>query len=389
VQGGIDAMTLFPQIESWVRLIFLLGAGYFLLLSISNVLWLRLSSREPRLRRGRKVSVLVPARNEERNIRPCLDSLLDQTYANYEIVVLDDQSTDATWEIIAEYQERFPGRVRAVRGEPLTETGWLGKPHAMQQLARHASGDYLMFTDADTVHGNESIAWAVTNLESHRADCVSGYVFQEMNTLGEQFIVPATYIMSAMLLPLWLITALPTPVLSFAIGQLLVVRRRAFEAIGGYSRVCGQISDDLAIARELKKAGFREVFLDIRRHVRCRMYDGYRASFTGLSKNIYDIARHRSILFAAAVTLLVTFVVFPLALLPIQILTGAAGAGRTFLCVAAFLLAWAVVLYDRGLRWWAPFLYPILFIHLLYMAWWSFAQVLTGQGVRWKGRTLH
>ena len=382
-------MTLLPQIESWVRLVFLLGAVYFLFLSISNVMWLRLNSRKPRLRRGRKVSVLVPARDEERTISACIDSLLDQSYANYEVIVLDDQSTDGTGEIIAGYQERFPGRVRAVRGEPLPDAGWTGKPHAMQQLAGHASGEYLMFTDADTVHGRESIAWAVTNLECHRADCVSGYVFQEMNTLGELFIVPATYIMSAMLLPLWLITALPAPALSFAIGQLLMFRRSAFEAIGGYSRVRGQISDDLAIARELKKAGFREIFLDIRRHIRCRMYDGYRASFNGLSKNIYDIAHHRSILFAAAVTLLVTFVVLPLALLPIQILTGAAGAERTIFCVASFLLAWAIALYDRGLQWWAPLLYPVLFIHLLYMAWWSFAHVLSGQGVKWKGRTLH
>ena len=164
----------------------------------------------------------------------------------------------------------------------------------MQQLARAARGDYLMFTDADTVHGPESIAWAVTNLEWHSADCVSGYVFQEMSTLGEQFIVPATYIMSAMVLPLWLIAALPSPDLSFAIGQLIMFRREAFEAIGGIRRVRGEISDDLAIARELKKAGFREVFLDMRRYVRCRMYEGYRASFDGLSKNIYDIARHRS-----------------------------------------------------------------------------------------------
>jgi chlorobactene glucosyltransferase len=384
---GGAGVILFPHIEALIRLVFLLGVGYFLVLSISNVVWLRLSSHEPRLRRGRKVSVLVPARNEEKNISPCLDSLLAQTYANYEIVVLDDQSTDTTWEILAGYQERFPGRVRALRGEPLTE-GWLGKPHAMQQLAAAAAGEYLLFTDADTIHGTESIAWAVTNLEFHRADCLSGYVFQEMNTLGEQFIVPATYIMSAMLLPLWLITALPAPGLSFAIGQLLLFRRSAFEAIHGYAQVRGEISDDLAIARVLKKEGFREVFLDIRRHVRCRMYDGYRASFNGMSKNIYDIARHRSALFAVAITLLVAFVVLPLALLPIQILTGAAGAERTLLCVAAFLLAWAVVLYDRGLRWWAPLLYPVLFLHLLYMAWWCFAQIVTGQGVRWKGRTM-
>ncbi len=381
-------MSILPGVQDLVRLVFVLGAAYFLILSISNVVWLRVSSRAPRLRRGRKVSVLVPARNEERNLPACLDSLLDQTYRNYEIIVLDDQSTDGTWGIIASYEARNPGRVRGVRGEPLREPSWLGKPHAMQQLAGQAAGEYLMFTDADTVHGRESVAWAVTNLEAHHADCLSGYVQQRLVTLGEQCIVPATYIMSAMLLPLWLIRAVPIPSLSFAIGQLLVIRRAAFEAIGGYARVKDQISDDLALARELKRAGFREVFLDIRRHVHCRMYDGYRASFQGLSKNIYDVARRHTLLFAAAITLLVLIVVLPLAILPIQILTGAAGSGRTLLAVASFLLAWTVVLYDRGLRWWAPLLYPVLFVHLLYMAWWCFAQIVAGHGVSWKGRTV-
>ncbi len=382
-------LNVFAFLDRLLRAVLLLGTFYFVLLSLSNIAWLRLSSHRPGQRKGKKVSILVPARNEEKNISNCLDSLLDQTYDNYEIVVLDDQSTDGTWAMLAGYAERFPARIRAVRGEPLDGTGWLGKPHAMQQLARHADGEYLMFTDADTVHGRESVAWVVTNIEMHRADCLSGYVHQEMNSLGEQFIVPATYIMSAMLLPLWLIGFLPAPALSFAIGQVIVFRRSAFEAIGGYSRVRTTISDDLAIARELKKAGYREVFLDIRRHVRCRMYDGYRASFEGVAKNIYDLVRTRSLLFAAAVTLLVTFVVLPLALLPVQALAGIPGADRSLLCVALFLTAWALVLYDRGLKWWVPFLYPILFVHLLYMAWWSFAQSLTGHGVVWKGRTLH
>ncbi len=372
-----------------VRSALLLGTIYFVFLSLSNIAWLRLSSRAPRVRRGRKVSVLIPARNEEKNIAACLDSLLRQTYDNYEIVVLDDQSTDDTWGILAGYADRYPGKVRAVRGAPLADTGWLGKPHAMQQLAGQARGEYLMFTDADTVHGAESLAWVVTNIEFHRADCLSGYVHQDMESLGEHFIVPATYIMSAMLLPLWLIAPLRSPALSFAIGQVIVFRRAAFESIGGYTRVRGTITDDLAIARELKKAGYREVFLDIRRHVRCRMYDGYRASFAGVSKNIYDIARTRSVLFAAALTLLVGFVMLPLALLPVQALIGIAGADRSLLCVGLFLFAWALVLYDRGLKWWVPFLYPILFGHLLYMAWWSFAQSVTGHGVVWKGRTLH
>ena len=369
-------------------LLFILGAIYFLLLSLSNVLWLRLGSRAPRLTRGRRVSVLIPARDEEKNIAHCLDSLLDQTYANYEVVVLDDQSTDATWQIIESYARARPGRIRAIRGEPLAPDGWSGKTHAMQQLADQAQGDYLMFTDADTVHGRQSVSWAVTNIEAHRADCVSGYVSQELATLGELFIVPAIYIMSAMLLPLWLIGATRAPGLSFAIGQMIIFRRGAFEAIGGWSSVKGQISDDVGVARELKRAGFREVFLDMRAHVRCRMYDGYRASFNGISKNIYDFAKHRTLFLAVAVTLLVGLVVLPFALLPILFITGNPGAQFIFFCVALFLAAWAIALYDRGLAWWAPLLYPIMFLHLLYMAWWSIGQASSGRAVFWKGRAL-
>jgi chlorobactene glucosyltransferase len=238
------------------------------------------------------------------------------------------------------------------------------------------------------VHGRDSVAWAVTNIEWHGADCVSGYVHQELATLGELFTVPATYIMTAMVLPLWLVATTRTPALSFAIGQLIMFRRHAFQAIGGYSSVRGQISDDLGIARELKRAGFREVFLDIRRHVRCRMYDGYRSSFDGISKNIYDLIKHRSALFALALSVLVSFVLLPLALLPIQLASGSPGAGSTLACVSLFLLAWTLVLYDRGLRWWAPLLYPVLFLHLLFMAWRSFARVSKGRAVTWKGRQL-
>lgn len=158
----------------------------------------------------------------------------------------------------------------------------------MQQLSEYANGDYLLFTDADTVHSKESIAWAVTNIESHGVGCLSGYVSQELNTFGEVLIVRATYIMTTMILPLWLIAATKAPGLSFAIGQFIMFRRQAYEAIGGYSTVSGHISDDIFVVRELKNAGFCLIFLDIHRYVRCRMYIGYRASFNGICKNIYD-----------------------------------------------------------------------------------------------------
>jgi len=381
-------LTLTDFLGRVLPAVFILGTLYFLVLSASNVLWLRLSSRPPRAHRGRMVSVLVPARDEESNIGPCIESLLDQTYSDYEIVVLDDQSRDSTWQILQEYAARFPARVRAIPGRPLPESGWCGKAHAMQQLAEAARGEYLFFTDADTVHGRESISWAVTNLEAHRADCLSGYVDQQLATLGELFIVPAIYIMSAMVLPLWLIGATRVPGLSFAIGQLIVFRRTAFDAVGGYASVKDQISDDMAIAREMKRAGFRLVFLDMRRHVACRMYSGYRASFLGIAKNIYDFAKRRTLFLAFAVTLLVGLVVLPFALLPFQLITGNPGISFASLCVGLFLGAWMLALYDRGLPWWSPLLYPVMFLHLLYMAWWSVARASSGRAVFWKGRAL-
>jgi chlorobactene glucosyltransferase len=376
------------SIERALQIFMFFGAAYFLVLSLSNIVWLRLGTRKATRTHGPMVSVLIPARDEEKNIARCLDSLLTQTYTNYEIIVLDDQSSDSTWQIIRDYQEKHPRVIRAVRGRPLNGKEWAGKPHAMQQLSKLARGEYFLFTDADTVHGLQSIAWAVTNLESHDADCISGYVFQELATLGETAIVPAIYIMSTMVLPLWLISSTRLPSLSFAIGQLIMFRRGAYRVVGGYEAVSGRITDDLAMARALKRAGFRQVFLDVRKHVSCRMYEGYKQSFQGLSKNVYDVIKRHTLLFALAITALVALVVMPLALLPIQIAAGDPAARFTALCVGGFFLTWALVLWDRGLKWWVPILYPVLFVQLLLMAWWSFRRIRSGQGILWKGREL-
>ena len=356
---------LAPHVLNVFYVLCVLGATYFLFLSLSNIVWLRLSSRKPHTTMGGKVSVLIPARNEEENLEKCLESLLVQTYTNYEVIVLDDQSTDHTWEIITHYVKRYPGLIRAVKGKPLPRDGWNGKPFAMQQLSEYANGDYFLFTDADTVHSRESIAWAVTNIESHGVDCLSGYVSQELNTFGEVLIVPATYIMTTIILPLWLIAATRAPGLSFAIGQFVMFKRQAYEAIGGYSSVSEHISDDIFVVRELKKAGFHLIFLDIRKYVRCQMYKGYRASFDGICKNIYDFFKNRPVFLTAALSALVFFVVLPLILLPLQLISGNPAVKLISVSVMIFLLAWALTLYDRGLKWWAPFLYPLLFLHLL------------------------
>ncbi len=373
-----------------ILLHFLIIAGnlYFLLLSLSNVLWLRLSSVRPRTTWKGKVSVLIPARNEESNIGRCLDSLLQQSYPDYEIVVLDDLSKDRTWQIITGYAERYPGRIRALKGSALPKQGWCGKTHAMQTLSRYAQGEYLLFTDADTVHSPQSIAWAVTNINRHKADMLSGYAYLELGSFGESLIVPATYIMSTIVMPLWLIPFSRAPGLSFAVGQMVMFRRQAFQAVGGYAAVSDHISEDVFMARAVKRAGFRVTFLDLQDYVRCRMYEGYRAAFTGLSKNIYDFFKNQAAFFASAASALVIFVVLPVVLAVFEALSGAQTLSLSVLSVAVFQLAWALALLDRGQKLWLPFLYPLTFLHLLFMAWKTFGKVSQGLGVVWKDRTL-
>jgi chlorobactene glucosyltransferase len=377
-----------PSVVRAVHLLLVMGAFYFFILAASNIVWLRLSSRRPKRRGGRRVSVLIPARNEEANIARCLESLVEQSYDNYEIIVLDDQSSDGTWEILSEFAAWYPGLVRVVRGKPLPETGWHGKPHAMQQLSELAEGDYFLCTDADTVHARDSVAWAVTNLEWHRVDFLSGYVGQELHSFGEAVIVPAMYIMTAIIMPIWLIAATRTPLLSFAIGQFVVFRRTAYEAIGGYASVSGEISDDIFIARRLRAAGFRTIFLDIQKYVACRMYCGYRASFAGIGKNISDFLNRKVSSLISATLAILFFFLMPVALIGPYLVTGHSGTRLVAVGLLLFQLTWACVLYDRGLKWYVPFLFPLMFAHVLIMMWNGYGRLTWGPGLVWKGRVV-
>ncbi len=381
------SIVLHIPLHSLYILLCCVACCYFFLLSVSNILWLKFSSRRPRITNKGKVSVLIPARNEERTIGPCLDSLLNQTYEDYEIIVLDDNSSDGTWNIIQDYASRHRDRIKAVQGKPLPAE-WYGKPYAMHQLARHASGDYFLFTDADTVHGRESLAWAVTNMFWHRVDFISGYVAQETGTLGEALIVPSQYVLTTIILPLWLIAATRFLSLSHAIGQFIMFKAEAYKSIGGYEAVRNQVSEDIHMSRRMKKAGFRIIFLDIKNHVRCRMYDGYSGAVNGISKNICDYFNNKIAYLCAVTAVIVLFILLPLVLLPLYPPSWGGEAFWLVVCICLFFITWASVISDRGFGWQVACLYPIMFMNLVVMAWTAFGKVKYGKGIEWKGRMV-
>lgn len=233
------------------------------------------------------VSVLVPARNEENNIERCITSLLQQDYDNYELIVLNDGSTDRTGEILERLQhEDRRSLVRIVDGKPLPE-GWHGKAWACNQLGYAAGGEFLLFTDADTFHSPESLSRSVAAMHTSGADMLSMTPRQEMHSFWEKLIVPLIYFILLCYLPLKLVHAMPAPSLCFANGQFLMFRRRMYRKIGGHEAVSRDLVEDVWLCKAVKRNAGKVLSYNGMETVSCRMYRNLAEVWQGFSKNLF------------------------------------------------------------------------------------------------------
>jgi chlorobactene glucosyltransferase len=360
--------------------------SYFFMLSLANHYETWRFTMAPELLDGPLVSVLVPARNEEKNIERCIRSLSNQHYTNFEILVLDDNSTDHTPEILNRLKASEK-RLRVFSGLPLPDD-WYGKPFALSQLVKEAKGDILLFTDADTVHNPTSISWAVTNLEGLKADLISGYVGQIFLSFGEIITVPLMFFLTGFVIPLFLNRFTKMSCFSSAIGQYIVVRASAFRAIGNCESFKKKTSEDIYMARMFKKRGFDTRFLNIAEHVKCRMYKGYRSAVEGIGKNIFDfLGKKTPVLFLVAV-LVFFFLFFPFPLLFFCIAYKSPWTFQILLVNFLYTLTWIFMFLGQRLNWWYAFLWPLMFLNLLYMATWSWFRTVSGRGFLWKDRVV-
>lgn len=231
------------------------------------------------------VSILVPARNEAANIAACVRSLLGQDYPRFELLVLDDQSEDATGAILARLAAE-DGRLRVLQGAA-PPPGWLGKANACRQLAAAARGDWLLFTDADTVHRPPALRRALALAQRRAAGLLSMFPRQITGSWSERLVVPLMHLAVYGLLPLPAMRRLRSPAFAAANGQYLLFRRAAYEAAGGHAAVRGLVLEDVALARAVKRAGYRIDLADGGDLVRTRMYHGAAEVWAGFSKNFF------------------------------------------------------------------------------------------------------
>jgi chlorobactene glucosyltransferase len=247
-----------------------------------------------------RVSILIPARNEAAVIGQTIERLLHQSYSFAELLVLDDNSTDDT-AVLIEQAAQQDSRVRLLRGQPLPD-GWLGKNWACHQLAQAATGDLLLFTDADVGWQPEALAALVAQLEREQADLLSVWPTQQTVTWGERLVVPLMALAILGYLPLLAVHYLPWSIFAAANGQCLAFRRRAYEAVGGHAAVADDVLEDVALARLVKKAGLRLRLSDGAGLITCRMYHNWAEVRDGFAKNI--LAGHgRSVIFLLLSTL--------------------------------------------------------------------------------------
>jgi len=236
---------------------------------------------------GPRVSVLVPARNEEANIGECVRSLLGQGLGDdLEIIVADDNSRDRTAEIVSELAAERP-RMTLISVPPPPE-GWLGKTHALDFAMQYAHGEWLLFTDADTRHEPRTLAAVITRAEKEKLDLVSFSPRQETHTWWEKAVIPLVFQELGKLYPFSRVND-PDDPLAAANGQYILMRRSAYEAVGGHRAVRNEIVEDVELARLVKKAGLRIWFGPGEGVVSARMYRRYSEMWDGWRKNLYPL----------------------------------------------------------------------------------------------------
>jgi glycosyltransferase involved in cell wall biosynthesis len=237
------------------------------------------------------VSVIVPARNEEACLGTCLESLVAQTGIEFEIIVVDDESTDGTAKIARSFSTERVGAALQARPEvfvisaPPLPDNWTGKNNAMSAGAKIAKGKWLLFTDADTVHKPGSLARAVAEAEQHGAALLSYSPEQEVRGFWEKAVMPVIFAELAATYPPKKVNDPASPIAA-ANGQYLLISREAYDAVGGHTRIARDLLEDVAMARLVKSSGRTIFFRYGGDAVRTRMYRNWAQMKEGWTKNL-------------------------------------------------------------------------------------------------------
>jgi glycosyltransferase involved in cell wall biosynthesis len=332
------------------------------------------------------VSVLIPARNEERSIAGCVGAALQSTGVDVEVIVLDDHSEDKTAAIV-EQIARSDSRVRLVSAPPLP-AGWCGKQFACSVLAELAQKPILCFLDADVRLEPDGLARMTGGLRRSGAALLSGFPQQVTVTPLEQLLLPLMHFLLLGFLPIEHMRSSLDPAFGAGCGQIFVTNRAAYQAAGGHSAIRESRHDGLTLPKAFRRVGLATDLCDATRIASCRMYRNARELIDGLLKNATEgLAEPKRIVPVSLLLLLGQ--VLPIVLFAYVWLSGASNLLRT-LTAAALLFSYlprmlAVIRFQQP--WGAALFHPLSILILLAIQWIALVRAALRLPATWKGRT--
>lgn len=334
-----------------------------------------------------RCSVLIPARNEELNIGSTLHAVLSNTGIHFEVIVLDDGSTDRTADIVREIA-RGDDRVHLETAPPLP-AGWCGKQHACYLLSQLASHSLLIFLDADVRLRPSALSRIAAFMERSGVALASGVPEQETRTFSEQLLIPLVHFVLLGFLPIRRMRTGLHPACGAGCGQLFVARREAYEACGGHSAIRSTLHDGPKLPRVFRAAGFATDLFDATDLAICRMFPTGAEVWRGLARNAHEALGSPWLIGPA------TVILFGGQVLPICVLAAVLFGGSTspivfalslFGTVASFLPRMlAIARFRQSLR--GAVFHPAGVCALLLIQWFAFFRSRRRHPAVWKGRS--
>ncbi len=361
----------------WLSRVVDAALGVRTLTNISSPEW----DRTPATSAGNpRVAIIVPARNEENSIGQALSRLLPMEYDNYEVIAIDDRSTDRTGEIMDRVASVSQGRLKVVHIRELPP-GWMGKAHAMWTAARKADSDWLLFTDADVMFRPDCLRRAIAYAETERADHLVVLPHVIMKRPGEKMMLSFFQVLFAFGHRPWKV-ADPKTKDHMGVGAFNLVRRSTYEAIGTYERLRFEVVDDMKLGKVIKNARFRQRVVFGDNLIEIRWAQGARGVVDNLTKNFFAVMSFqiwRALLGCAGMAIL--------NLMPFIGLLFAPGWARVPYAVAisSVFLLYTGIWRQVEIHPWYFLLHPVSTLLFIYTMLRSMFITLWNGGVEWRG----